>query len=65
MEAEEEDRKPGFEVIHTTNILLVDEKGVVQGKWSSTDEAQFDQLRRVLRKRLHRSDAETKNQETP
>lgn len=65
MEAESEDRKPGFEIIHTTNILLVDEKGVVQGKWSSTDEAQFDQLRRQLRKRLRRSDAETRNEETP
>jgi protein SCO1 len=65
MEADGEDRKPGFEIIHTTNILLVDDKGVVQGKWSSTDEAQFDQLRRLLRKRLRRSDAESKDEETP
>lgn len=49
-----ERRKPGFEFIHTTNILLVDEKGVVQGKWSSTDEAEFGKLRRELRKRLRK-----------
>ncbi len=51
-EATGEDRKPGFEFIHTNNVLLVDEHGVVQGKWLSTDEAEFDQLRRELKKRL-------------
>ena len=49
-----ERRKPGFEFIHTTNVLLVDEKGVVQGKWSSTDEAEFGKMRRELRKRLRK-----------
>lgn len=53
-EAEGEMREPGFEFIHTNNILLVDEQGIVQGKWLSTDEAEFDQLRRELKKRyLH------------
>ena len=47
-------RQPGFEFIHTTNVLLVDEKGVVQGKWSSTDEAEFGKMRRELRKRLRK-----------
>jgi cytochrome oxidase Cu insertion factor (SCO1/SenC/PrrC family) len=51
-EAQGEMRAPGFEFIHTKNVLLVDEQGVVQGKWLSTDEAEFDQLRRELRKRL-------------
>ncbi len=50
-----ERRQPGFEFIHTTNILLVDEQGVVQGKWSSTNEAEFDKLRRDLRKRLRKT----------
>ena len=50
-----ERRKPGFEFIHTTNVLLVDEKGVVQGKWSSTDEAEFSKMRRDLRKRLRKA----------
>lgn len=49
-----ERRQPGFEFIHTTNVLLVDEKGVVQGKWSSTDEAEFGKMRRELRKRLRK-----------
>lgn len=51
-EAQGELRAPGFEFIHTNNILLVDEHGVVQGKWLSTDEAEFSQLRRELKKRL-------------
>lgn len=54
-------RAPGFEFIHTNNILLVDERGVVQGKWLSTDEAEFLQLRRELKKRLKK----TTNDETP
>ncbi|MBM3968999.1 MAG: SCO family protein [Planctomycetes bacterium] len=45
-------REPGYEFIHTNNVLLVDERGVVQGKWLSTDEAEFSQLRRELKKRL-------------
>ena len=58
-----ERRQPGFEFIHTTNILLVDEKGVVQGKWSSTDEAEFGKLRRDLHQRLRKGTAtEEKNE---
>lgn len=60
-EAEGELRAPGFEFIHTNNILLVDEHGVVQGKWLSTDEAEFSQLRRELKKRLKKMP----NDETP
>ena len=52
MEAEGKSRAPGYEFIHTNNVLLVDEKGVVQGKWLSTDEAEFDSLRRELKKQL-------------
>ena len=55
MEAQGKARAPGFEFIHTNNVLLVDEKGVVQGKWLSTDEAEFDSLRRELKKRLKKS----------
>ena len=51
-EAQGELRAPGFEFIHTNNVLLIDEHGVVQGKWLSTDEAEFSQLRRELKKRL-------------
>lgn len=63
-EEEGERRQPGYEFIHTTNILLVDEKGVVQGKWSSTDEAEFSQLRRLLRKRFGKG-GEGSKLETP
>ncbi len=48
-------RIEGHEFIHTNNILLVDERGVVQGKWNSIDDASFDQLRRELRKRLKKT----------
>ncbi len=51
-EAQGKMREPGFEFIHTNNVLLVDEHGVVQGKWLSTNEAEFLQLRRELKKRL-------------
>lgn len=54
-EATGEMRIEGHEFIHTNNVLLVDERGVVQGKWNSIDEASFDLLRRELRKRLKRS----------
>ncbi len=48
-------RVEGHEFIHTNNILLVNEQGVVQGKWNSIDDASFDQLRRELRKRLKKT----------
>lgn len=51
-EATGEMRVEGHEFIHTNNILLVDEHGVVQGKWNSIDDASFDQLRRELKKRF-------------
>ena len=54
-EATGEMRIEGHEFIHTNNILLVDEHGVVQGKWLSTDDASLDQLRRELRKRLKKA----------
>ena len=60
-EAEGEMRLPGYEFIHTNNILLVDERGVVQGKWNSVDAAEFSQLQRALRKRFKRMT----NDETP
>ena len=52
-------RVEGHEFIHTNNILLVDERGVVQGKWNSIDDASFDQLRRELRKRLKKTTDES------
>lgn len=51
-EATGEMRVEGHEFIHTNNVLLVDEHGVVQGKWNSINDAEFSQLRRELKKRL-------------
>lgn len=44
------DRKPGFEVIHTTNLLLVDAKGVVQGKYNALVPEDMAKLRRDVTK---------------
>ena len=60
-EAEGEMRKPGYEFIHTNNVLLVDEHGVVQKKWNSVDAAEFSLMRRELKKRFKRKT----NGETP
>lgn len=34
-EMQGEDRKPGWEVLHTTNLLLIDAQGVVRGKYNA------------------------------
>ncbi|HEX6984684.1 MAG TPA: SCO family protein [Planctomycetaceae bacterium] len=44
------DRKPGFEVIHTTNLLLVDAKGVVHGKYNALMPEEMAKLRRDVKK---------------
>ncbi len=49
-EMEGEDRQPGFEVLHTTNLLLVDAKGVVQGKYNALLPEDMAKLRRDVRK---------------
>ena len=49
-EMEGEDRKPGYEVLHTTNLLLVDAKGVVQGKYNALVPEEMAKLRRDLKK---------------
>ena len=52
-EMQGEDRKPGFEVLHTTNLLLVDENGVVRGKHNALIPEEMAKLRRDA-KRLGR-----------
>jgi len=44
------DRKPGFEVIHTTNLMLVDAKGVVRGKYNALVPEEMAKLRLDLKK---------------
>lgn len=65
-------RKPGFEVIHTTNVMLVDPKGRVLGKFNAVDDAQMAELRREVRQLVKgeakdnkKADAKDKTQSAP
>lgn len=49
-EMQGEDRKPGFEVLHTTNLMLVDAKGVVRGKYNAQSPEEMAKLKRDVRK---------------
>ena len=44
------DRKEGFEVIHSTNVMLVDAEGVVRGKFNAAKDTEMAELRRELQK---------------
>lgn len=48
-EMQGEDRKPGFEVLHTTNLMLVDAKGVVRGKYNAQSDEEMAQLKRDVK----------------
>ena len=48
-EMQGEERKPGFEVAHSNNLLLVDSRGVVRGKYNGLVDAEMTALRRDLR----------------
>lgn len=43
------DRKPGYEVIHSKYVLLVDGKGFVVGRYDGTDEIEMTKLERAIR----------------
>ena len=45
-----EKRQLGFEFIHSNNIMLVDDKGVVQGKFDATKGPAMADLRRAIQK---------------
>ena len=42
-------RKPGFEVIHTTNVMLVDKDGRVLGKYNAVNDEEMAALRKAVR----------------
>lgn len=46
------ERTPGFEILHSNNIMLVDERGVVVGKYDGTNEVEVARLRRRVREML-------------
>jgi protein SCO1/2/putative membrane protein len=50
-----EDRKPGWEVLHSTNILHVDARGRVVGKYNGAKDAEVASLRRALENSATRS----------
>jgi len=43
-------RQEGFEIIHSTNVMLVDKDGVVQGKFNASIDSEMVALRRELQK---------------
>ena len=45
-----QDRQPGFEFIHSNNIMLVDAAGVVHGKFDATKGEAMSALRREIQK---------------
>ena len=62
------DRRPGFEFIHSNNIMLVDAEGVVQGKFDATKGEAMSALRREIQKlakplaeKTEKSEDENKN----
>ena len=59
------DRQPGFEFIHSNNIMLVDAAGVVRGKFDATKGEAMSALRREIQKLAkplaEKADAENKN----
>lgn len=54
---EEENPEPGFEIIHTTNLCLVDATGRVVGKYNSVKAEDMALLRRDLDRLLEARDA--------
>lgn len=49
------DRQPGFEFIHSNNIMLVDAEGVVRGKYDATKGEAMSTLRREIQKLANKS----------
>jgi len=43
------DRQEGFEIIHSTNVILVDAEGVVRGKFNAAKDVEMAELRRELK----------------
>ena len=48
-EAKGESRKPGFEIIHSTNIMLVNAEGRVVGKYNALKIEDMSKLRKDLK----------------
>jgi len=58
-EALGKDRQPGYEFIHSNNIMLVDSEGVVRGKFDATKGDAMSALRREIQKLAKRAARDT------
>lgn len=58
-------RKPGFEVIHTTNVMLVDKDGRVLGKYNAVNDEELAALRKAVRKEVAKEKKESKEEPKP
>jgi protein SCO1/2 len=56
------DREPGYEVLHSLDILRVNEKGVVVAKYNATIDAEIVRLEHDLRPDIERAKAESAKQ---
>jgi cytochrome oxidase Cu insertion factor (SCO1/SenC/PrrC family) len=55
------DREPGYEVLHSLDILRVNEKGVVVAKYNALKDAEIARLEHDLRPYIERAKAEAAN----
>jgi protein SCO1/2/putative membrane protein len=55
METTGADRQPGYEVLHSVNILRVNEKGVVVAKYNAIDDADVARLEHDLQPEIQRA----------
>ena len=62
---EDENPKPGFEIIHTTNLCLVDPTGRVVGKYNSVKEEDMALLRRDLDRLIESLPETTDDKQSP
>lgn len=58
------DREPGYEVLHSTNILLVNEKGVVVKKYNALNDVEMAALERDLKPYLEKAHSGPAQQES-
>ncbi|HET6323660.1 MAG TPA: SCO family protein [Planctomycetaceae bacterium] len=59
------DREPGYEVLHSLDILRVNEKGVVVAKYNATIDAEIVRLEHDLRSYIERAKADAKLPSSP
>lgn len=64
-ELADDKKQYGFEFIHSNNIMLVDDKGVVQGKYDATKGPSVASLRREIQKLAKRVSDKSDEAKTP